>query len=177
MAKIRKVVKEGDPILRQPCVQVQRFNSTLHDLLDDMKETMYSENGVGLAAPQIGISKRIIVVDDRENGFYEMINPRIVQSKGAVEGIEFCLSVPDRGGRVIRATDVVVEYQDRDANTHQLEASDYFARIFQHEIDHLEGKLFVDVMIAEVREEDLIDEEEEQQTAQSTRRVVAKKKN
>lgn len=153
MADLRRIIMEDDPMLHLGSVEVKRFGSTLHKLLDDMKETMYHADGVGLAAPQVGINKQIIVVDDRENGFYEMVNPHIVQESGVELGVEFCLSVPGRGGKVPRATEITVEYQDRYGAPHTLEASGFFARVFQHEIDHLNGILFTDVMIEEVREQ------------------------
>lgn len=152
MAEIREIITEEDPLLHQDAAEVHRFNSSLHTLLDDMKATMYQANGVGLAAPQVGISKRVIVVDDGENGFIEMVNPVITHREGAAEATEYCLSVPDRGGRVIRATKIKVEAQDRFGNPFSVRASGLLARIFQHEIDHLDGKLFTDVMIAEVRD-------------------------
>lgn len=150
MAEIREIITEEDPLLHQEAMEVRRFNNVLHTLLDDMKVTMYKANGVGLAAPQVGISKRIIVVDDGENGFFEMVNPVITQRSGSDEAVEYCLSVPDRGGRVIRSTKVKVQAQDRFGNPFQVSASGLLARILQHEIDHLEGKLFTDVMIEEV---------------------------
>ncbi len=152
MAEIRTIVKEGDPILHQQAQVVRRFNDSLHRLLDDMMETMHQAEGCGLAAPQVGISKRVIVVDDGEHPPMEMVNPVIVRHSGAVEAVEYCLSVPDRGGKVIRAQQITVEYQDRNGNPCQAEYSDFYARIFQHEIDHLDGKLFTDVMIEEVRD-------------------------
>jgi len=170
MADIRKIVTEEDPQLHQPCVEVKRFGETLHRLLDDMKETMYHANGVGLAAPQIGINKKIIVVDDRENGFFEMVNPRIVESRGRAEGVEFCLSVPNRGGVVARATHVKIYAQDRDGYEICVNADGFLARVFQHEIDHLSGTLFTDVMLREVREE-------EDEDRPKRRRVRASRKN
>ncbi len=152
MAELCEIVLEGDPLLHQQAAEVRRFNANLHNLLDNMKATMYHADGVGLAAPQVGISKRIIVVDDGENGFMELVNPEIIQRDGAEEGTEFCLSVPGRGGRVIRATKVKVRAQDRFGNPFQVSAKGLLARIFQHEIDHLDGKLFTDVMVAEVRD-------------------------
>ncbi|MBQ6808499.1 MAG: peptide deformylase [Firmicutes bacterium] len=152
MAEIREIITEEDPLLHQEAMEVRRFNSSLHSLLDDMKVTMYKANGVGLAAPQVGISKRVIVVDDGENGFFEMVNPVITQRDGSAIATEYCLSVPDRGGRVQRSTKIKVKAQDRFGNPFQLSASGMLARIFQHEIDHLEGKLFTDVMLEEVRD-------------------------
>lgn len=172
MADLRNIITEEDPLLHQPCQEVRRFNDSLHQLLDDMKYTMYEANGVGLAAPQVGVAKRVIVVDDRENGFMELVNPRILRMKGREEGVEFCLSVPERGGLVDRATEVRIAAQDRQGGPVELIAKGYLARVFQHEIDHLEGRLFTDVMIREVSREEAEAEEEA-----PPRRVLARSKN
>ena len=153
MAAVRQIITEKDPLLREKAQDVRRFGRPLNNLLDDMKVTLYRAEGVGLAAPQIGISKRVVVVDDREHGYLEMINPVILAQSGSAEAVEFCLSVPERGGRVIRTTEIMVKFQDRDEREHVMEAKDLLARIFQHEIDHLDGRLFTDIMVAEVREE------------------------
>ena len=151
MSEIREIVMEGDPLLRQQSQEVRRFGSALHRLLDDMKATMYHANGCGLAAPQVGVSKRLIVVDDfDELGFMELVNPVIVQAEGRTEAVEHCLSVADRGGLMIRAEKIRVTYQNRDGEARELSAEGQMARILQHEIDHLDGKLFVDVMVEEV---------------------------
>ncbi len=150
MAEYRNIITEEDPLLHQPAATVVRFNGSLHKLLDDMRVTLYKADGVGLAAPQVGISKRVIVVDDGETGFIEMVNPVITERSGAKDGVEFCLSVPGRGGHVTRATKVTVRYQDRNGNPFSVTATDLKARIFQHEIDHLDGRLFTDIMTAEV---------------------------
>ena len=149
MAGYRNIITDEDPLLRQPCVQVQRFGTTLHNLMDDMRVTLYHSNGVGLAAPQVGVSKRVIVADDRENPYVEMVNPRIIESSGCEEDVEACLSVPDRAGWVRRATKIKVAYQDRFGKEHTLKASGYQARVLQHEIDHLDGILYTDVMTEE----------------------------
>ena len=154
MAQVRQIVLEGDPILRRQAAEVRRFNPVLHKILDDMKYTMYDAGGVGLAAPQIGISKRAIVVDDREHGFLELVNPTVTFRQGEEEAVEYCLSVPRCGGVVKRAAKIRLEYQDRYGEKHELEAEGFFARVFQHEIDHLFGRLFVDIMTEEVRDEE-----------------------
>ena len=169
MANLRRIVTEEDPQLHVGSVEVQRFGVTLHALLDDMKETMYYADGVGLAAPQVGINKQIIVVDDREHGFFEMVNPRIVAEDGVDLAVEYCLSVPDRGGRVPRATWVRIEYQDRYGNPASMEAEGFLARVFQHEIDHLGGILFTDVMIEEIRDDGRVVEKK-------PRRISARRK-
>ncbi len=155
MAGYRNIVTDEDPQLHQPSVQVQRFSDSLRNLMDDMRLTLYHSNGVGLAAPQVGVNKRVIVADSREDPYVEMVNPRIIESSGCEEDVEACLSVPDRAGWVRRATKIKVAYQDRFGKEHTLNAKGYLARILQHEIDHLEGILFTDVMTEEyVPEED-----------------------
>lgn len=159
MAVLRQIVKIGDPILRVQAMEVKRFGRNLHQLLDDMRYTMHEAPGVGLAAPQVGISKQIVVIDDGE-AYYELINPRIIQAEGQDEAVEYCLSVPGRGGRVVRATKIVVTAQNRDGEPIEITAEGFLARIFQHEIDHLSGRLFVDIMLEEILDDDDDDEEQ-----------------
>jgi peptide deformylase len=143
---IRLIVKEPDPVLREVAKEVTKFNDNLKKLLKDMAETMYDAEGVGLAAPQIGISKRVIVVDvGDENGLVEMVNPVIVEQDGEQLGPEGCLSIPNLNGDVRRADRIVVEGQNGDGEKFTVHASGYFARAFQHEIDHLNGILFTDI--------------------------------
>ncbi|CAM3948700.1 peptide deformylase [Paenibacillus alkaliterrae] len=143
---IRIIVKEPDPVLREVAKEVTKFNANLQKLLKDMAETMYDAEGVGLAAPQIGISKRVIVVDvGDENGLIEMVNPVIVEQEGEQLGPEGCLSIPNLNGDVLRADRITVTGQDSSGQTFTVEAQGYFARAFQHEIDHLNGILFTDL--------------------------------
>lgn len=143
---IRIIVKEPDPVLREVAKEVTKFNANLQKLLKDMAETMYDAEGVGLAAPQIGISKRVIVVDvGDENGLVEMVNPVIVEQEGEQLGPEGCLSIPNLNGDVLRADRIVVTGQDSNGQTFTVQASGYFARAFQHEVDHLNGILFTDL--------------------------------
>lgn len=143
---IRIIVKDPDPVLRERAVEVTKFNSNLHKLLNDMAATMYDAEGVGLAAPQIGISKRVIVVDvGDEHGLIEMVNPEIVERKGDQLGPEGCLSIPNLNGEVLRSQWIKLKGQDRDGNPFEMEATDYLARAFQHEVDHLNGVLFTDI--------------------------------
>jgi peptide deformylase len=143
---IRLIVKDPDPVLRERAKEVTKFNANLHKLLRDMAETMYDARGVGLAAPQIGILKRVIVVDvGDEHGLIEMVNPEIVEREGEQIGPEGCLSIPGINGIVRRAQRVVVKGQDRDGNPFTVEAEGYLARAFQHEVDHLNGVLFTDI--------------------------------
>ncbi|GBG06301.1 peptide deformylase [Paenibacillus agaridevorans] len=143
---IRLIVKDPDPVLREVAKEVTKFNPNLKKLLKDMAETMYDAEGVGLAAPQIGISKRVIVVDvGDENGLVEMVNPVIVEQEGEQLGPEGCLSIPNLNGEVRRAESIVVQGQNSDGESITVNASGYFARAFQHEIDHLNGVLFTDL--------------------------------
>lgn len=145
---IRLIVKDPDPVLREVAKEVTKFNTNLHKLLKDMAETMYDAQGVGLAAPQVGILKRVIVVDvGDEHGLIEMVNPEIVESEGEQIGPEGCLSIPNLNGDVRRAQRVVVKGQDRNGNPFAVEATDFLARAFQHEVDHLNGVLFTDIAL------------------------------
>lgn len=144
---IRIIVKDPDPILRQIAKPVPKITPNIHKLLDDMAETMYDAGGVGLAAPQIGILKRVIVLDphDEETGLIEMINPEITEAEGEQLGPEGCLSIPGLNGEVRRKQRIVVKGLDRHGQEIVIEAKDFLARIFQHEIDHLNGILFTDI--------------------------------
>jgi peptide deformylase len=143
---VRLIVKHPDSILREKAVKVKKFNARIHKLLDDMAETMYDAEGVGLAAPQIGISKRVAVVDaGDEHGLVELVNPQIVEQEGEELGVEGCLSIPGLTGEVRRAKKIKVTAQDRDGQPFTLEATDLLARAIQHEIDHLNGVLFIDL--------------------------------
>lgn len=153
MAEVREIIKLGDSILKQQAMPVKRFNDQLGTLLDDMAATMYAAGGVGLAAPQIGVSKCVVVIDEGAGaGLMELVNPVIVAKSGRETAVEYCLSVPERGGEVVRATKVTVTYQDRHGQHCQTQAEGWLARIIQHEIDHLHGITFVDIMIREVRD-------------------------
>lgn len=142
---VRNIVKYPDPILREQAKPVTKFNNHLHKLLDDMAETMYEALGVGLAAPQVAILKRVIVVDIGE-GLIEMVNPEIIEKKGEqISPPEGCLSIPNLSGEVRRAQWIKLHGQDRHGNPIEMEAEGYLARAFQHEVDHLNGVLFIDV--------------------------------
>lgn len=143
---IRNIVTEGDSVLRKTCRSVLSFDEKLHQLLDDMKETMYKAEGVGLAAPQVGILRRICVVDVGD-GLIELINPVIESEEGMQEGAEGCLSLPGKTGVVRRPMKVTVRAQDRNGNTFTVSGEELKARAFCHEIDHLNGILYVDKAI------------------------------
>lgn len=140
---IRYVVQTGDPVLRKVCEPVKNFNGELHSLLDDMKATVRAENGAGLAAPQIGLPIRAVVIDVEE-GYFELINPQIVSFKGEQTGPEGCLSVKGKQGTVTRPQKVKAEYRDRYGKKHKLTADGFFARAVCHELDHLDGILYTD---------------------------------
>ena len=159
---IRKIMVLGeDEVLRKHARKVDRFDHRLHVLLDDMAETMYNANGVGLAAPQVGVLKRVVVIDvEDEHGLIELINPVIVeQSEQLMRGVEGCLSVPGRKGLVERPERIVVEAQDRNGNKIRYEATKLLAVCMCHELDHLDGRVYTDIMLEEVTDQP---EEEEQ---------------
>lgn len=179
-----KILKYPDPFLRRKCAPIEEIDDELHALLDDMTETMYAAKGVGLAAPQVGVDKRVVVIDaspwfrnDGEEegdegesdgeidsaetapaeeaveygeeeydgpGLIELINPVIVYSEGSAVAEEACLSIPGFSSEVKRKLKVVVEAYNRDGDPIEIEAEDLLARVFQHEIDHLDGVLFID---------------------------------
>ncbi|WP_127584325.1 peptide deformylase [Paenibacillus koleovorans] len=143
---IKIIVKDPDPVLREKSVPVTKFNSNLHKLLNDMADTMYEAEGVGLAAPQIGILKRVIVVDvGDDNGLIEIINPEIVNKEGEQFGPEGCLSIPGLQGDVSRAMTVTIRGQDRNGDPVEYTGSELLSRAFQHEVDHLNGVLYTDL--------------------------------
>ncbi len=140
---LRNIRKLGDDILRKKCRPVETIDEKIITLLDDMAETMYEANGVGLAAPQVGVLKRVVVIDAGD-GLIELINPEIIAVSGSQTADEGCLSVPGKYGKVERPQKVTVRATDRDGNVFELEGEDLLARAFCHEIDHLDGVVFVD---------------------------------
>ena len=139
---LRKILTRGDPTLGKVCRPVEKFDERLHMLLDDMKETLAQANGAGLAAPQVGILRRAVIVVDANDQMLELINPEIIAQEGEQEGFEGCLSVPGRWGVVKRPKKAKVRAQDRNGNFFEVEGEDIVARCFCHEIDHLDGHLF-----------------------------------
>lgn len=139
----RFVCQVGEPVLREICKPVKRFDGALWELLTDMKETVRAEYGAGLAAPQIGVNLRVVVIDVEE-GFFELINPVILSQKGTQTGPEGCLSVKGKQGTVTRPAKVKAEYYDRFGKKHKLTAEGFFARAVCHELDHLDGILYID---------------------------------
>ncbi len=140
---IRNVVQIGDPVLRETCSPVTRFDEKLCSLLDDLKDTVRAEKGAGLAAPQIGVPLRVAVVDVDE-GFFEFINPVFVWQKGEQVGPEGCLSVRGKVGTVRRPDKVKVIFQNRKGDKYSLVARGFFARAICHEFDHLDGIVYID---------------------------------
>ena len=143
---IREIREKGDEILYKKCKAVVKFDEKLHILLDDMYETMQSRDGVGLAAPQVGILKRALVIDVGD-GKIDLINPEIVEESGEQTGSEGCLSVPGVFGEVTRPNVVTVKAQDRNGKWFKITGKELLARAFCHEIEHLDGKLFLDRVI------------------------------
>ena len=142
---LRYIVQDGDPILKKVCRPVTKFDRRLHDLLDDMAETMYEAGGVGLAAPQVGVLKRVVVIDtDDDHGLLELINPVIVAIKGKQRELEGCLSYPGRSGYVERPAKVKIKAQDRYGRRKTYVGFGLLARAFCHETDHLNGILYSD---------------------------------
>lgn len=141
---LRTIITEGDPVLNKVCRPVEKFDERLHILLDDMKETLADSNGVGLAAPQIGILRRVALVMDADEDVIELINPVIVHEEGEQTGLEGCLSVPGKYGVVTRPMKVTVRAQDRNGNAFEVSGEELTARCFCHELEHLDGHLFVE---------------------------------
>ena len=150
MAKL-KIVKIGDDTLRKVCRPVDQITPRIVTLLDDMIDTMHEANGCGLAAPQIGVLRRIAVVEVEEGKVIELINPKIIARAGKQEEQEGCLSIPNRWGITRRPKHVTVRAMNRNGEIVDINGSDLLARALCHEIDHLDGKLFLDEMIEELK--------------------------
>lgn len=138
---IRQIVKEGDPVLTKKCRPVEKFDARLAQLLDDMAETLHLANGVGLAAPQVGILRRVVIVDVGE-GVIELINPKIIAFSGEQESLEGCLSCPGEWGITRRPDYVKVKAQDRNGNEFTVDGRELLAKAFCHELDHLDGIIY-----------------------------------
>ncbi len=140
---IRNIVQQGDETLRKKCFEVTAFDEKLHTLLDDMKDTLIKSEGVGLAAPQVGVLRRVFIVM-YEDYYFECINPKIIEMKGKCTDKEGCLSVKGTSGDVERPTKIKVSFFDRNGKEHLLKVTGFLARIFCHENDHLDGVLYID---------------------------------
>ena len=157
---LRKILTDKDPALHKVCRPVEKFDGRLHRLLDDMKETLADANGVGLAAPQVGILRRVVLVDTGDE-VLELINPSLLEISGEQVGAEGCLSVPGKYGLVKRPNYAKVRAQDRNGNWFEAEGEELIARCFCHELDHLDGILYTEVMERFLTEEELEAQEEE----------------
>jgi len=140
----RKIRLDGDDVLRKVCKPIGKMTPRLQTLIDDMYETMYEANGVGLAAPQVGILKRIVVIDIGDDNAYTLINPKIIEADGEQTGEEGCLSLPGLQGTVTRPNHVICEAYDEDMQLRQIEGEGLLARAICHELDHLDGILYKD---------------------------------
>ena len=151
---LRKILTDKDPALHKVCKPVTSFDWRLHKLLDDMRETLAVANGVGLAAPQVGILRRVVIVDTGEE-ILELVNPTLVETDGEQIGPEGCLSVPGKYGIVTRPMKAVVRAQDRDGEWFEVEGEELIARCFCHELDHLDGVVYTQVMDRFLTDEEL----------------------
>lgn len=167
---LRKIIERGDPCLTKVCRQVTDFNPHLHQLLDDMRETLEEANGAGLAAPQVGVLRRACLVLDMDSEEYiELVNPEIIRQSGEQTGLEGCLSVPGKWGIVTRPDYVRVRAQDRNGQWFETEGEGLTARAFCHEIEHLDGHLFVEHIDHFLSDEELRDylEQEEREAREA----------
>lgn len=151
---LRKILTIEEPALHKTCRPVESFDMRLHSLLNDMRETLIESGGVGLAAPQVGILRRVVLVDTGEE-ILELINPELLETDGEQEGAEGCLSVPGKYGLVKRPYYAKVRAQDRDGNWYEAEGEELIARCFCHELDHLDGIIYTEVMERYLTEEEL----------------------
>ena len=158
---IRTIREIGDPVLNKVSKEVKEVTPRIQDLIDDMFETMYEANGVGLAAPQVGILKRILVIDTTGEDPILLINPRIVETSGEQTGNEGCLSVPGKTGIVTRPNYVKVVALDEELNEIEVEGEELLARALCHEIEHLDGHLYVEKVEGDLMDVEMIDDDEE----------------
>ena len=161
---LRKIITDGNPTLNKVCRPVTSFDERLATLIDDMKETVVEANGVGLAAPQVGVLRRVVVVDVGDE-IVELVNPRILEQAGEQDGLEGCLSVPGRYGMVKRPNYVKLEAQDRHGDWYEYEGEELIARCFCHELEHLDGHLYTEKayhMLTEEEYEDLMKQNQEE---------------
>ena len=161
---LRQIRYDGDGILRKKCKEVKNMNERIATLIDDMLDTMYDANGVGLAAPQVGILKRVVVIDveydEEEDSSIVMLNPVILAKDGEQTGDEGCLSLPGKVATVTRPNHVICRYQNEEMETIEIEAEGLLARAICHEIDHLEGVLYKDVADSPLRNAETQDSED-----------------
>ena len=158
---LRKILTDAEPALHKVCKPVEKFDWRLHKLLNDMRDTLIDSNGVGLAAPQVGILRRVVLVDTGEE-ILELINPTIIETDGEQVGPEGCLSVPGKYGLVKRPYYAKVRAQDRDGEWYEAEGEELIARCFCHELDHLDGIIYTEVMDRFLTEEELYGDDEDE---------------
>ncbi len=151
---LRKILTQEESALHKVCREVTKFDSKLHDLLDDMTETLYDANGVGLAAPQVGILRRVVVIDTGDE-VVELINPKVIETSGEQDGMEGCLSVPGEYWLVKRPNVVKAQAQDREGNWFEIEAEGLIARCICHECDHLDGHLYTEIAYHKLTNEEI----------------------
>ena len=154
---LRQIREIGDEILNKECREVKEVTPRVKELIDDMFETLYEANGVGLAAPQVGVLKRIVVIDCGDDP-HVLINPKIVETSGEQTGTEGCLSVPGKAGLVTRPMYAKVVYFDENMEQQELEGTELLARAICHELDHLNGKLYVDLVEGELKDVEELEE-------------------
>ena len=157
---LRKILTHRDPALHKTCKPVTNFDAKLHKLLDDMRETLLDSGGVGLAAPQIGILRRVVLVDNGEE-ILELVNPTLLETDGEQLGAEGCLSVPGKYGLVKRPYYAKVRAQDRNGNWYEADGEELTARCFCHELDHLDGIIYTEVMERYLTDEELAGDDED----------------
>ena len=161
---IRTIREYGDEVLTRVCKDVKEITPRISELIDDMFETMYEANGVGLAAPQVGILKRLVVIDTTGEDPHVLINPQILKTDGEQTGYEGCRSLPGKSGVVTRPNYVRVRAYDRNMEVYELEGTELLARAICHELDHLDGHMYVDMVEGElVNNEDLMREEDQEE--------------
>lgn len=162
---LRTIREMGDPVLEKKAKKIKEVTPRIRALAEDMKQTMYESGGVGLAAPQVGILKRLVVIDVTEDQSepYIMLNPEILEQDGEQTAYEGCLSVPEKVGMVTRPNRVVVRYDDLEMNEWEMEAEEFLARAICHELDHLDGHLYVEKVEGELRDASELEEEERQE--------------
>ena len=156
---LRRILTDKEPALHKTCKEVVNFDAKLHKLLDDMHETLEDSGGVGLAAPQVGILRRVVLVDNGED-VLELVNPTLVETDGEQVGAEGCLSVPGKYGLVKRPYYVKVRAQDRNGEWYEAEGEELIGRCFCHELDHLDGIVYTEVMERFLTEDELVFDEE-----------------
>ena len=169
---LREILTQGDPVLTKTCRPVEKFDRKLHDLLDDLKETLADAGGIGLAAPQVGILRRAVIVmpDPERDEMIELVNPEILAQEGSQDGWEGCLSLPGMWGKVERPNWVKVRAQDRYGNWFETEGTEMAARCFCHELEHLEGHLFVERTDGQLYTMEELDAMEEERTGKPIKR-------